>query len=103
MTRRRYALFRKYMEKFFDEIKKSSAYDASTDCIIFTKCPKRCPRSNNDDLAEFLIGKASAYNDTDFYKKAVALVGQKEVTLKKLEMGLPLWDDDKEYIKSNLN
>lgn len=54
------------------------------------------------EMAEFLIGKACAYEDTDFYKQAVRLVGQREVTRMKLEMDLPLWDEDKEYIKDNL-
>jgi len=53
-------------------------------------------------VAEFLIGKACAYEDTDFYKQAVKLVGQKKVTRMKLEMDLPLWKEDKEYIKENL-
>ena len=55
-----------------------------------------------EEMAGFLIGKACAYEDTDFYKQAVRLVGQKEVTRMKLEMDLPLWDEDKEYIKENL-
>lgn len=55
-----------------------------------------------EEVAEFLIGKACAYEDTDFYKQAVKLVGQKKVTRMKLEMDLPLWNEDKEYIKENL-
>lgn len=54
------------------------------------------------EMAEFLIGKACAYEDTDFYKQAVRLIGQREVTMMKLKMDLPLWDEDKEYIKDNL-
>lgn len=48
--------------------------------------------------ADILLGKAEAYNDTDFYKMAVRLIGQKRVVLRKLEMGIPLWDEDKELI-----
>ncbi len=55
-----------------------------------------------EELVDFLIGKACAYEDSDFYRHAVKLVGQKEVTRRKLEMDLPLWDEDKEYIKNNL-
>lgn len=54
------------------------------------------------EMAEFLVGKACAYEDSDFYRQAVVLVGQREVTRMKLEMDLPLWDEDKEYIKNNL-
>lgn len=55
-----------------------------------------------EEMAEFLIGKACAYEDTDFYRQAIKLVGQRKVTRMKLEMDLPLWDEDKEYIKENL-
>lgn len=54
------------------------------------------------ELAEFLIGKASAYEDTDFYKEAVRLIGQREVTLMKMRMDLPLWEEDKDFIKTVL-
>lgn len=55
-----------------------------------------------EEMAEFLIGKACAYEDTDFYRQAVKLIGQRNVTCMKLEMNLPLWDEDKEYIKETL-
>lgn len=51
-----------------------------------------------NETADILLGKAQAYNDTDFYRMAVKLIGQKQVVLHKLEMGLPLWDEDKELI-----
>lgn len=54
-------------------------------------------------LAEVLIGKAHSYNDTDFHKEAVKLIGQKDVAILTLSMGLPLWEEDIEYIKNNLN
>lgn len=50
--------------------------------------------AKSQELAEFLIGKASAYEDTDFYREAVKLIGQREVTLMKLRMDLLLWDED---------
>ena len=59
-------------------------------------------QNTNMELAEFLIGKASAYGDTDFYNEAVNLVGQREVAFMKLRMDLPLWDEDKAYISDNL-
>lgn len=49
-------------------------------------------------IVEFLLGKACAYEDTDFYKEAVKLIGQREVTRMKLQMGLPLWDEDQACI-----
>lgn len=53
-------------------------------------------------IVEFLLGKACAYKDTDFYREAVKLVGQREVTRLKLLMDLPLWDEDKAYLKELL-
>ena len=56
----------------------------------------------NCELAYFLIGKACAYDDTDFYKEAVRLIGQRKVTMSKIRMGMPLWDEDRAYIENNL-
>lgn len=55
-----------------------------------------------EELAWFLIGKAAAYEDSDFYKEAIRIVGQKTAILHKIKMGYPLWKEDKEYIKNNL-
>lgn len=54
------------------------------------------------ELAELLLGKAEAYDDTDFYNEAVKLVGMKAVISAKLRLDLPLWDEDKTYISDNL-
>ena len=53
----------------------------------------KCERQKEviDNLTDFLIGKAHAYDDTDFRKEAVGLVG---------EMGLPLWDEDRMVVLS---
>ena len=53
-------------------------------------------------MADFLIGKAHAYNDSDFRREAVRLVGDKQVVLRTLSMELTLWDEDKDYIKDNI-
>lgn len=58
--------------------------------------------AQNMEHAEFLLGKAEAYKDTDFYNEAVKLIGEKEVIVIKLRMGLPMWEEDTEYIKNNL-
>lgn len=54
------------------------------------------------ELAIFLIGKACAYDDIDFYKEAVRLIGQRAVTVHKVRSGLPLWEVDINYIDNNL-
>ena len=55
-----------------------------------------------NDIVDILLGKAEAYQDTDFYRMAVRLTSEKHVVMRKMEMNLPLWDEDKEFIKSNL-
>lgn len=61
---------------------------------------KKAMNRQNADLADFLIGKAHAYDDTDFRNEAVKLVGEIEVVKRTIELGLPLWDEDRKYILS---
>ena len=62
----------------------------------------KCERQKNaiNELADFLIGKAHAYDDTDFRNQAVKLVGEADVVKRTIELGLPLWDEDRKYILS---
>ena len=64
---------------------------------------KKTVKDGKWELAEFLVGKACAYEDLDFYREAVKLIGQRMVTLMKLHMDLPLWDEDKKYVVSVLD
>lgn len=59
-------------------------------------------RQNRTSLAEFLLGKAAAYDDTDFYREAVRLIGRKAATLYKIKSGLPLWEEDIRYLEEKL-
>lgn len=61
---------------------------------------ERTARQRNDDLADFLIGKAHAYDDTDFRNQAVKLVGEADVVKRTIELGLPLWDEDRRFVLS---
>ena len=56
-----------------------------------------------NELADFLIGKAHAYDDTDFRNEAVRLVGEMDVVKRTIELGLPLWDEDRKCILSMIN
>ena len=62
----------------------------------------KCERQKEviDNLPDFLIGKAHAYEDTDFRKEAVRLVGEVEVVKRTIELGLPLWDEDRKVVLS---
>ena len=72
--------------------------------VVATNYKLRLEEKNieTSDIVDFLIGKACAYEDTDFYKMAVTMVGQREVTYRKIKMSLPLWDEDLDYISMNL-
>lgn len=102
-------------DEFCKEMRAMCAYDGANDHIELRECLKEIGRhvgardaelsflkkkitSERLELAEFLIGKACAYEDTDFYREAVKLIGQREVTLMKMRMDLPLWDEDKKYL-----
>lgn len=61
---------------------------------------RKAMRQRNADLADFLIGKAHAYDDTDFRNQAVKLVGEADVVKRTIELGLPLWDEDRKFVLS---
>lgn len=105
--------------EFCKEMRAMCAYDAASDHIELRQCLKEIGRKvgaqdaelgflkrtigeKQRELAEFLVGKACAYEDSDFHREAVKLIGQREVTLMKLRMDLPLWDEDKKYLASVL-
>lgn len=55
------------------------------------------------ELADFLIGKAHVYDDTDFRNQAVKLVGEMDVVRRTIKLGLPLWDEDRKCILSMID
>lgn len=106
-------------KEFCKEIKAMCAYDYADDKIEFRQCLREISKhidrieaenrglkkglnTRNEELAEFLIGKAHAYNDTDLRNEAVKIVGQSVVVKMTMDMGLPLWEEDKELIRSVL-
>ena len=65
------------------------------------KCKRQ--ESTINELADFLIGKAHAYDDTDFRNQAVKIVGEMDVVKRTIELGLPLWDEDRKCILSMID
>lgn len=53
-----------------------------------------------ETLTDFLIDKAHAYEDTDFRSHAVRIAGEVEVVKRTIELGLPLWDEDRKVVLS---
>ncbi len=62
----------------------------------------KCERQKKviDDLTDFLIGKAHTYDDTDFRNQAVRMAGEVEVVKRTIELGFPLWDEDRKVVLS---
>lgn len=102
-------------DEFCREMKAMCAWDGATDRIELRKCLKEIGRTVGareadlalfrkrirevkEELAGFLLGKACAYGDQDFYRKAVKLVGERGVVRLKLKLNLPLSDEDKVVI-----
>lgn len=56
----------------------------------------------NLKLAQFLLGKAAAYNDPDFEDEALKLISRSTAILIKIKDGYQLTDDDFAYIAKNL-
>lgn len=61
---------------------------------------KKSMKQRNGDLADILIGKAHAYDDTDLRNESVRLIGEVDVVKRTIELGLPLWDEDRKVILS---
>ena len=55
-----------------------------------------------ENIADYLITKACDYDSSEFYFKAVSLIGQRNVVLRKMELGLPFNNEDNVYIANNL-
>lgn len=54
-------------------------------------------------MAEFLLGKAAVYKDSDFEDEARRLIPHKDCIFIKLNYGYPLSDDDLSYLHSHLD
>lgn len=51
--------------------------------------------------AEFLLRKAESHKDADFYNETVKLIEERDVIMVKNLLGLPLWQEDLDYISNN--
>ena len=63
---------------------------------------EQAANTRNLDMAVFLLGKAAAYDDTDFEYEALKLVSRSTVILIKVKNGYPMTADDLDYIAKNL-
>lgn len=58
--------------------------------------------NRNLEMAEFLLGKAAAYDDADFEAKAIELIPRSTAILIKAKNSYPMTADDLAYIANNL-
>lgn len=56
---------------------------------------KKALLSQREELAEFLLGKSCAYEDSEFRNEAIRLIGSRAAVAMKVKMLLPLWEEDK--------
>lgn len=92
-------------DQFCEEFKKYGESDILRDVHVrAVNFELQCKQKQEliEDLADYLIGKACAYDSSEFYLKAVSLIGQRNVVLRKMELGLPLCSEDNVYIANNL-
>lgn len=92
-------------DQFCKEYKKIAGSEIVKDVharLINSKIILEQRKQDDIDMARSLIGKSRAYDDTDFRNMAVKLIGEKDVVCLTMEMDLPLWSEDKEFIKSHL-
>lgn len=71
---------------------------------IFAKLTdlEQATNNHNLEMAEFLLGKAAAYDDPDFESKALDLIPRNTAILIKMKNGYPMTADDIAYIARNL-
>ena len=55
-----------------------------------------------NELLDFMLERAQKFGDVELLKKAIEFRGNAYVICRKLELGLPLWELDKDYIKKNI-
>ena len=58
--------------------------------------------TKREEIAEFMLRKATEHRDSEFYNGAIALIGLRSVVLTKIRLKLPLCETDMDYINKNL-
>ena len=59
-------------------------------------------REERSQIVDFLLERAQCFGDIELLNKAIELVGHDKVIKRKIRLGMPLWDEDKEYIVENI-
>lgn len=69
---------------------------------IFAKLTdlEQATKNHNLEMAEFLLGKAAAYDDPDFESKALDLIPRSTAILIKMKNGYPMTADDIAYARN---
>lgn len=59
-------------------------------------------RDERSELVDFLLERAQEFGDIKLLNKAIQMAGHPKVIKRKIALNLPLWEQDKEYIKENI-
>ena len=92
-------------DQFCEEFKKYGESEILRDVHVRTvNFELQCKQKQEviENIADYLITKACDYDSSEFYFKAVSLIGQRNVVLRKMELGLPFNNEDNVYIANNL-
>lgn len=54
------------------------------------------------EVTKYLLKKSREFNDKSMRSEAIDLLGEKMIVKLTIKMDLPLWDEDKEYIITNI-
>lgn len=79
-----------------------SLEDIANHMIMLEKSNANIKAKNekHDKTVALLLEKSREYNDKDLRSQAVYLVGEGEVVRRTIMLGIPLWEEDKNYILS---
>lgn len=91
-------LFCKEWKKYSDSFLLKDYYER----IKFLEQQIHVMQEHFNPVVNLLLRKADEFDDKDLKAKAIAMVGLKEVIVRKIKMSLELDQEDKEYIANNL-
>lgn len=100
--------------KNIEDVFKRTGFDEDEFCSLYKEVPgtilKICNLSSEiealkvekQNIVDFLLIKADEFKDNEILERAISSIGYSEVIKRKFSIGLPLCDDDREYICNNL-
>lgn len=100
--------------KRIEEVLKSTGLDENEFCLLFKEVPGAIVKisslglevetlkAEKLNIGKFLLLKANEFKDNEILTTAISAIGYPEAIKYKLSVGIPLCDNDREYINNNL-